>query len=71
MNTKVTGTGGFLLGLTDSRLLGLKLKFLSDVAALYGYDVRDYTKRLFLLHIFQLAFSSQHTRNQAYQHVAT
>lgn len=68
----VTGAGGFLLGLADfPLLLGLKLKFLFDVAALYGYDVRDYTERLFLLHIFQLAFSSQHTRNEVYQRVAT
>ncbi|UOQ76839.1 EcsC family protein [Hymenobacter sp. 5516J-16] len=67
----VTGAGGFLLGLADfPLLLGLKLKFLFDVAALYGYDVRDYTERLFLLHIFQLAFSSQHTRNDVYQRVA-
>nr|WP_317048745.1 EcsC family protein [Hymenobacter sediminis] len=68
----VTGAGGFLLGLADfPLLLGLKLKFLFDVAALYGHDVHDYTERLFVLHIFQLAFSSQHTRNQVYQRVAT
>lgn len=68
----VTGAGGFLLGLADfPLLLGLKLKFLFDVAALYGHDVRDYTERLFVLHIFQLAFSSQHTRNEVYQRVAT
>lgn len=67
----LTGAGGFLLGLADfPLLLGLKLKFLFDVAALYGYDVRDYTERLFLLHIFQLAFSSQHTRNETYRRVA-
>ncbi|GAB2780916.1 uncharacterized protein (DUF697 family) [Hymenobacter luteus] len=67
----VTGAGGFLLGLADfPLLLGLKLKFLFDVAALYGHDVRDYTERLFVLHIFQLAFSSQHTRNKVYQRVA-
>ncbi|GAB3237226.1 EcsC family protein [Hymenobacter seoulensis] len=67
----MTGAGGFLLGLADfPLLLGIKLKFLFDVAALYGHDVRDYTERLFLLHIFQLAFSSQHTRNEIYSRVA-
>ncbi|QIX63037.1 EcsC family protein [Hymenobacter lutimineralis] len=67
-----TGAGGFLLGLADfPLLLGLKLKLLFDVAALYGHDVRDFSERLFLLHIFQLAFSSQHTRNEIYQRVAT
>ncbi|MCC3159390.1 EcsC family protein [Hymenobacter sp. 15J16-1T3B] len=63
-----TGAAGFFVGLTDfPLLLGIKLKLLFDVAALYGYDVRDYTERLYLLHVFQLAFSSQHTRNATYQ----
>ncbi len=67
----VTGAGGFLLGLADfPLLLGLKLKLLFDVAALYGHDVRDYTERLYLLHVFQLAFSSQHTRNEVYHRLA-
>lgn len=67
----VTGAGGFLLGLADfPLLLGLKLKLLFDVAACYGYDVRDYSERLYVLHIFQLAFSSQHTRNATYKRLA-
>lgn len=67
----VTGAGGFLLGLADfPLLLGLKLKLLFDVAACYGHDVRDYHERLYLLHIFQLAFSSQHTRNETYYRLA-
>ena len=68
----ITGAGGFLLGLADfPLLLGIKLKLLFDIAALYGYDVRDYHERLFLLHVFQLAFSSQHTRNDTYRRLAT
>ena len=67
----VTGAGGFLLGLADfPLLLSLKLKLLFDVAACYGYDVHDYAERLYLLHIFQLAFSSQHTRNETYYRLA-
>ena len=67
----VTGAGGFLLGLADfPLLLSLKLKLLFDTAALYGYDVHDYTERLYLLHVFQLAFSSQHTRNLTYRRLA-
>lgn len=67
----VTGAGGFLLGLADfPLLLGIKLKLLFDIAAFYGYDVKDYTERLYLLHIFQLAFSSQHTRNEVYSRIA-
>ncbi|MBD2768915.1 EcsC family protein [Hymenobacter sp. BT664] len=67
----VTGAGGFLLGLADfPLLLGLKIKLLFDVAALYGYDVHDYTERLYVLHVFQLAFSSQHARNATYRRLA-
>jgi hypothetical protein len=67
----VTGAGGFPLGLADfPLLLSLKLKLLFDVAALYGHNVRDYSERLYLLHVFQLAFSSQHTRNDIYQRLA-
>ena len=67
----VTGAGGFLLGLADfPLLLSLKLKLLFDTAARYGYDVHDYTERLYLLHVFQLAFSSQHTRNATYRRLA-
>ena len=67
----VTGAGGFLLGLADFPLLiSLKMKLLFELAAAYGYDVHDYTERLYLLHVFQLAFSSQHTRNLTYQRLA-
>ena len=67
----VTGAGGFLLGLADfPLLLGLKVKLLFDLATAYGYDVHDYTERLYLLHVFQLAFSSQHTRNLTYHRLA-
>ncbi|MBO0356602.1 EcsC family protein [Hymenobacter sp. BT186] len=67
----VTGAGGFFLGLADfPLLLGIKLKLLFDVAALYGHDVKDYSERLYLLYIFQLTFSSQHTRNDIYRRLA-
>lgn len=67
----VTGAGGFLLGLADFPiLLGLKIKLLFDVAALYGHDVHDYTERLYLLYVFQLTFSSQQARNATYRRLA-
>ncbi len=63
----ITGAGGILLGLADfPLLLGLKLKLLFDIAALYGYSVSDYKERLYLLHIFQLAFSSAKERKKVY-----
>jgi uncharacterized protein (DUF697 family) len=67
----VTGAGGILLGLADFPILiGIKLKMLFDIAALYGYDVKDYKERLYILYIFQLAFSSQERRNEIYELIA-
>ena len=61
----ITGAGGLLLGLADFPILiGMKIKLLFDIAALYGYDIRDYKERVYILHIFELAFSShEHRRN--------
>lgn len=55
-----TGAGGFLLAIADFPLLiGIKIKLLYDIASIYGFDIRDYRERLYILNIFQLAFSSQ------------
>lgn len=63
----ITGAGGILLGLTDFPLLiGIKLKLLFEIAALYGYDVNDYKERVYILHIFELAFSSDVHRKKIY-----
>ncbi|RCH54334.1 EcsC family protein [Mucilaginibacter hurinus] len=67
----ITGAGGILLGLADFPILvGIKIKLLFDVAALYGHDVNDYKERIYILYIFQLAFSSQHRRNEVYRALA-
>jgi uncharacterized protein (DUF697 family) len=56
----ITGAGGFLMSLADFPILiGIKMKLLFEIASLYGFDVRDFRERLYILHIFQLAFSSQ------------
>jgi len=60
-----TGAGGIMLGLADfPLLLSIKMKFLFEVAAIYGYDTNEYEERLFILHVFQLAFSSEETRRE-------
>ena len=61
----ITGAGGILLGLVDFPvLIGIKIKLLFEIATLYGYDLNDYKERVYLLHIFELAFSSDvHRRN--------
>ena len=65
-----TGAGGILLGLSDfPLLLSIKIKFLYDVAAIYGYDTNDYKERLYILNIFQLAFSSQNHINDIFKNI--
>ena len=39
---------------------------LFDIATLYGYSVKDYKERVYILHIFQLAFSSQEHRRTVF-----
>jgi hypothetical protein len=56
----ITGAGGFLMSLADFPILiGIKMKLLFEIASLYGFDVKDFRERLYILHIFQLAFSSK------------
>ncbi|HZI00572.1 MAG TPA: EcsC family protein [Flavisolibacter sp.] len=63
----ITGAGGLLMGFADFPiLLGIKLKMLFDIAALYGFNIKEYKERVYILHIFQLAFSSQQHRRQVY-----
>lgn len=63
----ITGAGGLLLGLADFPILiGIKIKLLFDIASIYGYDVKDYKERVYILHIFELAFSSHSHRKEIY-----
>jgi len=63
----VTGAGGLLLGLADFPILiGIKIKLLFDICSMYGFDVKDYKERVYLLHIFELAFSSHAHRKEVY-----
>lgn len=56
----ITGAGGFLMSMADFPILiGIKMKLLYEIAALYGFDSSDFRERLYILHIFQLAFSSK------------
>jgi hypothetical protein len=63
----VTGAGGLWLGLADFPLLiAIKIKLLFDIASVYGFSVNDYKERVFILHIFQLAFSSDIHRKDVF-----
>ncbi|MEX1203302.1 MAG: EcsC family protein [Ferruginibacter sp.] len=64
----ITGAGGILMSFADFPILiGIKMKMLFDIASKYGYDVSDYKERLYILQVFQLAFSSAQHRNKVYQ----
>lgn len=66
-----TGAGGILWSLADfPLLLSIKMKFLFEAASLYGYNVKDIRERLFILHLFQLAFSSRQKRATVYRLIA-
>lgn len=59
----ITGAGGILMGMVDfPAFLTIKMKMLFEIAAAYGYDVKKFEERLFLLYIFKLTFSSQSAR---------
>ena len=65
-----TGAGGILLGMADfPLLLSIKMKCLFDTAITYGYDCREFQERLFLLTIFQLAFSEGEERAKLLERV--
>ncbi|MEG1256771.1 EcsC family protein [Clostridium sp.] len=58
-----TGAGGFVSGLADFPILiSLKIKLLFEMASIYGYDTKNYTERLYILYLFQIAFCSDKRR---------
>lgn len=62
-----TGAGGIFLGMADfPLLLSIKMKFLFEAATIYGFDTSKYEERLFILHVFQLAFSNDDKRREVY-----
>lgn len=66
----ITGAGGFLMSMADFPILiGIKFKMLFEIAALYGFDVKDFRERLYILYIFQLAFSSKQGTTRVFLHL--
>ena len=63
-----TGSGGIFLGMADfPLLLSIKIKLLYELASIYGFDTNDYRERLYILGIFQLAFSSKEYVNFVFE----
>ncbi|MTH53362.1 EcsC family protein [Bacillus mangrovi] len=55
----LAGAGGIAAGMADfPLLLGIKMKFLFEAAAVYGFPPKSLEERIYILHIFKLAFSS-------------
>ena len=66
----VAGAGGFWLAVADfPALIAIKIKLLFDLMAIYGRSGEDFAERLYLLHIFELAFSSAEHRARVFPHL--
>jgi hypothetical protein len=64
----VAGAGGFWLALADfPALIMIKIRLLFDLAGVYGHDAEAFPERLYILHLFQLAFSSAEHRAHVFQ----
>lgn len=62
----VAGAGGFVLAAADfPALMAIKVRMLGDIVAAYGWGGGSLRERLFVLHIFHLAFASARRRPEA------
>jgi hypothetical protein len=62
-----TGVGGIFLGAVDfTALIAIKMRLLFELAHVYGFSTNKFSERLFILHIFQLAFSGTEHRKSVY-----
>lgn len=58
-----TGAGGIILGMVDfPALIAIKMKFLFELAHVYGYDTKHFSERVFILKVFQMTFSGPDNR---------
>ncbi len=62
----VAGAGGFVLAAADfPALMAIKVRMLADIVSVYGWGGGSPRERLFLLHVFHLAFASAARRPEA------
>ncbi|KOR89531.1 EcsC family protein [Paenibacillus solani] len=58
-----TGAGGMMLSMVDfPALIAIKMKFLFEMAHVYGYDTKHFSERVFILKVFQMTFSGPENR---------
>ncbi|MBX3485006.1 EcsC family protein [Phenylobacterium sp.] len=64
----VAGAGGVWLALADfPALLVIKIKLLFDLSAVYGHEADAFGERLYILALFQLAFSGAGHRAEVFR----
>lgn len=58
-----TGAGGIMLSMVDfPALIAIKMKYLFEMAHVYGYDTKHFSERVFILKVFQMTFSGPENR---------
>ena len=58
-----TGAGGIMFSVVDfPALIAIKMKFLFELAHVYGYDTKYFSERVFILKTFQMTFSGPKSR---------
>lgn len=58
-----TGAGGIVLNMVDfPALIAIKMKFLFELAHVYGYDTKLFSERVFILKVFQMTFAEPDNR---------
>lgn len=62
-----TGAGGLLFGAVDfPALIAIKMKFLFEMAHVYGFSTAHFSERIFILHLFQLTYANTGERARLY-----
>lgn len=60
-----TGAGGFMLSAVDfPALIAIKIKFLFELAHVYGFDTKHFSERIFILNVFQMTFAGNTERTR-------
>ncbi|MFC6332028.1 EcsC family protein [Paenibacillus septentrionalis] len=60
-----TGAGGIMLSMVDfPALIAIKMKYLFELAHVYGYDTKQFSERVFILKVFQMTFSGPESRSK-------
>lgn len=58
-----TGAGGIMFSMVDfPALIAIKMKYLFELAHVYGYDTKNFSERVFILKVFQMTFSGPENR---------